>query len=419
MESAILFLASLDFQGMVSIFWFYFIFELPRYTLSSLAVGWQAAFRRKHPLPPVNMPISVLLVGHNEGDRIPRAARGLREQSHGRLEIVVVDDGSTDSTRANCQRLKADGWIDRFVASGLRGGKASALNLGLQHCSHEYMVVMDIDTSLYRDAIGEIVAPLVTDPDVGAVSGALGVRNPEESLLTQAQALEYTTTIVLGRQFTAMFDILTIVSGAFGAFRKSAIERVGGWEVGPGDDSNLTQKLRRAGWRIDFNPDAWALTDVPSTRQKFVKQRLRWNRSLIRNRLRKFRIVFDPRQSNFNIKDVIAAVNLLWFHLGLSLSFVVYIVTLFVFYGDIAITIIIAVHILIFFGDCIEFVVAAIFVRRLPVWSWLPYLPLHMVFTSYFKRFIRLAAYVSELVFRMSYQDPFYPKKVRDAQDQF
>jgi len=419
METAIAFLLSLDFQGLVGIFWFYFVFELPRYSLSTLAVGWRALFTTPDPLPDPAVPVSVLLAGHNEGGKLARAARGLREQTHANLEIVVVDDGSTDDTRAVAQNLLATGMIDAFLASGLRGGKASALNLGLQKCSHDLMVVMDIDTSLDRDAVAQIVAPMVADPGCGGVSGSLGVRNAGESLLTQLQAIEYTTTIVVGRQFTAMFDILTIVSGGFGAFRRSAVAMVGGWDVGPGDDSNLTTKLRRAGWRVTFNPDAWALTDVPSTAGAFIRQRLRWNRSLIRNRFRKFRIVFDPRQHNFTLRDVVAAVNILWFHLGLSLSFVFYIFYLLVYYKDIALTVIIAVHILIFLGDLVEFAVAVIVVRRLPVLSWLVYLPGHMLFTTYFKRVIRLSAYTSELVFRHSYADPFYPSKVREAQDQF
>lgn len=419
MEQAVHFLLSLDTQGLLAIFWFYFVFEVPRYTLSALAVGWRALFSEDDPLPPPDVPVSVLLAGHNEGAKLPATARSLREQSHGELEIVVVDDGSSDDTRAIANRLLKAGLIDTFVAAGLRGGKASALNLGLSHCSNEFLVVMDIDTSLDRDAIGQILAPLEANPGCGAVSGSLAVRNWDQTLLTQLQAIEYTTTIVLGRQFTAMFDILTIVSGAFGAFRRSAIEMVGGWDVGPGDDSNLTTKLRRAGWSVRFAPDAWALTDVPVTTGAFYRQRMRWNRSLVRNRLRKFRTVFNPLHSNFTIGDVVASVNVLWFHLFLALSFVAYMIYIITYYQEIALTIIIAVHLLILAGDMVEFVIAAIVVRRLPVVSWLPFMPLQTLFDAYFKRTIRLMAYLSELTFRHSYDDPFYPRKVRDAQDQF
>ena len=419
MEKAVAFLLSLDLQGLVGIFWFYFVFEVPRYVLAVLAVGSRAVFEADEPLPPADVPVSVLLAGHNEGDKLPAAARGLREQTHGDLEIIVADDGSSDETRAIANRLLKDGWIDRFTAADLRGGKASALNLGMAQCSNELVVVMDIDTSLDRDAVAHVIAPLVNDPACGAVSGSLAVRNPDASLLSQLQAIEYTTTIVLGRQFTSMFDILTIVSGAFGGFRRSAIRAVGGWDVGPGDDSNLTTKLRRAGWSIRFAPHAWALTDVPVTLGAFTRQRLRWNRSLIRNRLRKFRGVFDPRQGTFSWRDVMASLNVLWFHVGLSISFVLYIVHILAYYPEIALTIIIAVHLLILLGDAVEFVVALIVVRRLRVLSWLPYMPLTSLFTAYVKRAIRLMAYGSELVLRRSYDDPFYPRKVRQAQDQF
>ncbi len=418
-SAAIDFLFSQDLYGLLTIFWFYFIFELPRYSLSTLAVGWRAAFEREPPAPPAQMPISVLLVGHNEGHALERAVRGLHEQTHGNLQIVVVEDGSTDDMAAVGARLNSARLIQRFFSTGIRGGKAAALNLGLQFCDHEFVVVMDVDTSLDNDAIGRVTAPLVADPTCGAVAGNLAVRNPDQSLLTKFQALEYVSSISLGRQFTGMFDLLMIVSGAFGAFRKSAIRDVGGWDVGPGDDSNLTAKLRRAGWRIEFAPDAWALTDVPHTSGAYFRQRIRWNRSIIRNRLRKFFIVFDPRQANFTLRDVFASLNVLWFQLGLSFAYVFYVVNLFIEYGTMALPLIMAIHILGMFGDLLEFSVALISLRRLRIARLLPYVFGFTFFVSYYDRAIRIIAYVSELIFRNSYHDAFYPTKVRAAQDQF
>jgi cellulose synthase/poly-beta-1,6-N-acetylglucosamine synthase-like glycosyltransferase len=419
MIEAIVLLRSLDFAGFLQLFWFFVLFEIPRYTLATLAVGWRNAFPDATILPDPRTPVSVLLVGHNEGDTLRKAVAGLREQTHGTIQIVVVDDGSVDDMAEVGRQLHQTGRIDRFVSTGIRGGKASALHLGLRFCRHEYVVVMDIDTSLDRDAIAEIVAPLVTDPEVGAVSGNLAVRNPQSSLLGTLQYLEYATNISLGRQFTGMFGILMIVSGAFGAFRKSAIDDVGGWDVGPGDDSNLTTKLRRAGWSIDFAADAWGLTDVPYQLTPLVRQRTRWSRSLIRNRLRKFSAVFDPRQANFSLRDLVGTAALLWFDFGLSLAFLVYVASLFVQFGEGAFTILIAVNIVAIIGDTFELLVAAIFLPRLRVLRRLPYVPVYSLYISYLQRAIRLRAYFLELAFRVSYNDPFYPAKVREAQDQF
>ena len=103
-----------------------------------------------------------------------------------------------------------------------------------------------------------------------------------------------------------VLGILSIVSGAFGAFRRSAIEEVGGQDVEVGEDADLTMKLRRAGWRIRFAPGAHALTDVPETVSALIAQRLRWDRGLITIWMRKLRGVFDPRQSTFRLIDVVA-----------------------------------------------------------------------------------------------------------------
>lgn len=419
LASGVEFLSSLDLMGFVYVFWFFFLFELPRYTLSTLAVGWRAVFERDPAPAPPEMPVSVLMVGHNEGDVLERAVLALTEQTHRNLQVVVIDDGSTDDMAGVGLRLQSEGLIDQFLTTGIRGGKAAGLNLGLQFCTSEIVVVMDIDTSLDRDAISTVVAPLLEDPDCGAVAGNLAVRNPDDTLLTKFQAIEYVSSISLGRQFTDMFGILAIVSGAFGAFRQSAIRKVGGWDVGPGDDSNLTAKLRRNGWSIKFAPNAWAFTDVPETHAAYVRQRLRWNRSIIRNRLRKFAVVFDLRQTNFTLRDVAASLNVLWFQFGLTIAYVIFVADMFYKYGEFAFTLIVGVHLLGLLGDFVEFAVALICLRRLRIAALFPYVFGFTFFVTYYDRAIRLVAYLSELIFRRSYEDTFYPAKVRYAQDQF
>ncbi|WP_217160900.1 glycosyltransferase family 2 protein [Thiocystis violascens] len=378
-----------------------------------------AAFHRPYPRTPATTPASVLMVGHNETKGLVRSVRSLHEQTHRNLQIVVVDDGSTEPMTELALRLQQQGLVDTVVSAGIRGGKAAALNLGLRYCRHDIIVVADIDTSFDRDAVEHLLRPLVHDPSIGAVGGNIAVRNPRASLLTRFQSLEYFSNISLGRQFTSMFGILAIVSGAFGAYRRRGLETVGGWDVGPGDDSNVTTKIRRAGWRIIFEPQAWALTDVPVTDRALDNQRLRWNRSLIRNRWRKFRSVFNPFQHNFSTADMVAAINLLWFHLVLTFAWVGYITYLVLNHGADALVLLIALHALVIFFDYFEFAVAMLFVPRPGMWRLLAYVPGMTFYVAYYMRINRLRAYLSELVLRRSYTDPFYPSKVRDAQDQF
>ncbi|MFQ5348272.1 MAG: glycosyltransferase family 2 protein, partial [Rhodothalassiaceae bacterium] len=250
-ETAVDFLRQINLESAIYVFWYFFIFDLPRYTFGilSLALTDLAKLWRflgppgSSPEFPVETPVSVLLVGHNEGAKLVHCIRSIREQTMTDLEIIVVDDGSSDNMRAVGHGLLREGWIHQFLSTGLRGGKASALNLGFSHCTRPIVISADIDTTFDRDAFHRIIQPMA-DPQVGAVAGNLGVRNAWASVLAGFQALQYYFSISLGRQFTSSIETLGIVSGAFGAFRRQAVRQVGAWDVGPGDDSNLTMKLR-------------------------------------------------------------------------------------------------------------------------------------------------------------------------------
>lgn len=418
-ERAIDLITGLSWPGFLQLFWFFIFLEVPRYILATLTAGWRFSAEVAPPLIDRRMPVSVLLGGHNEAAGLTATVRGLREQTHENIEVVFADDGSTDNTPAIARDLQRKGYINRYIRLDVRGGKSSAMNAGLALCSNTMIVTMDVDTSLDRDAITRIVSRLCENPTTGAVSGNLGVRNQTASPWAAFQSLEYLTTISMGRQFTDLFGILEIVSGAFGAFRRSAIEGVGGWEVGPGEDADITEKLRRAGWRIAFEPRAWALTDVPTTRKSLFNQRMRWSRSVIRFRARKFQSVLDPRQSNFRLRDVVARVNNLFFQVLLSVSFVLYLSYLFLFFGDVALTVIVAIHFIYIVSDAFEFLVLSVVLRRPGLFPLLYYVPAFTFYTCYFHRMVRLMAYFSELIFRKSYEDAYVPAKVRSAADQF
>src|SRR5690606_31853076 len=131
-----------------------------------------------------------------------------------------------------------------------------------------------------------------------------------------------------------------------------------------GDDSNITTKVRRAGWKVVFVPEAWAMTNVPATHEALWRQRKRWSRSQIRHRLRKWKVVFNPFVDNFSFNDMFAILNLLWFNIALTFSFAVYVVWAAVEYGRFAVVIMISLYLLNFFFKCVEFAVAWIFHGR-------------------------------------------------------
>jgi len=212
---------------------------------------------------------------------------------------------------------------------------------------------------------------------------------------------------------------LTIVSGAFGAFRKQALLAVGGWDVGPGDDGNVTNKLRRAGWRIAFAHEAWAATNVPATVAAYIKQRMRWNRSVIRYKLRKFRSAFHPGWRRFAFRDVVAIGNVLFFQVVLTISFFTYLVWLFFQMGEAALYVVAVITVVYLLEDAISFLLVCCVYREREPEKLGIYLIASTVFESYISRGVRLFAYVDELVFRRSFRDSFVPLKVKQVLERF
>ena len=416
---ALAYFSQMSLPAFVKMFWVVFLIDVPRFFLASLTVGLMWVARIKPAKADVNVPISIMLVGHNEGDSLEQAIHSLRNQTQKNMEIVVVDDGSTDNMREVGQRLEKSGQIHRFISTDLRGGKASALNLALAYCSNEIVVSCDIDTSFDDDAMERIVAPLLRDPTLAAVSGNVAVRNFADNYLTRMQAIEYANSIGIARQFLAALDILSIVSGAFGAFRRSMVLQVGGWDVGPGDDGNLTMKLRQAGWSIAFAPDAWSLTDVPFKVSALINQRLRWDRSRVRHRLRKFQGQFNPFSAAFSVRNAVSTLNSLYFGFFVSLSHAFYLLMSFINHGTFTIYILVVMMCIYICITAMAFMLSCLSLGKKSLWRLWLYVPGYPFYSGFFLHAIGLFANLTELILRSSYKDTFYPTKVRESVEQW
>jgi len=413
------FVDQLDLPTFLSMFWHMLVFEVPRFLIAIFAVGAVEAVRSSHRRDSAPaLSISVLMPGHNEAASLRQTVVGLRDQTRGALQIVVVDDGSTDNMMAVGQRLKAEGLVDVFLSTGLRGGKSAAANLGLNYCTGDVVIIADIDTSFYRDALERVTEPF-RDPTVGAVAGNIAVRNPDASIIARFQAIQYLLSISLGRRITNMLDVVFIVSGAFGAFRREALLSVGGWEVGPGEDADITVKLRRAGWKVRFQPDAWALTDVPDTLLGLVRQRLRWNRTLVRVRVRKFARMFDLSRRNFSAGNALGTLDIIYFQAILPASFFIYIIWLFAYFGAFAWVVLGTVTIIYMLSALISFIIAASVSEHYGRLHLLPYVPGYALFNAYILRAVAVYAYLDELLFRRSYSDTYVPSRVLNQAERF
>lgn len=412
-------LASMDVYSLIFLFWYAVLLELPRYFIGALALVVCGPFARGFGQGTPQLSVSILLVGHNEVKALRRCVTALKEQTIAhRLQIVVVDDGSIDGMGVLLRRLRHEGLIDVGLSVAPRGGKSAGVNLGLTACLGDVVVISDIDTTFDCDALEVILRPFA-DPAVGAVCGNLLPRNARATLVSRQQAIEYLIAISLGRRIDDMLGTLSIVSGAFGAFRRVAIEGVGGQDVEVGEDADLTLKIRRAGWKIRFAPEARAATDVPESMPALIGQRLRWDRGLITIWFRKFRGNFNPFVSTFRVGDMLALVDVLVFQVILTLTFPVYIIWLYYRFGAFAFTVIGATVIGYGIVGTIAFAIAAWFDGDLrSALRLVPYLPLHMLTQSCVMRPVRLIALFQELVFRSSYRDPYVPARVMRQAEQ-
>jgi cellulose synthase/poly-beta-1,6-N-acetylglucosamine synthase-like glycosyltransferase/peptidoglycan/xylan/chitin deacetylase (PgdA/CDA1 family) len=221
--------------------------------------------------PPVTEPVSVIVPAYNESAGIEAAIRSLAASDHP-LEVIVVDDGSTDGTADLVESLGIPGVR---VIRQANAGKPVALNTGLQAARFELIVMVDGDTVFEPDAVRKLIQPF-GHPAVGAVSGNAKVGN-RRGLLGRWQHIEYVIGFNLDRRLFDLAECMPTVPGAVGAFRRTALERIGGLsDVTLAEDTDLTMALCRDGWRVVYEESAVAWTEAPASLGALWRQRYRW-----------------------------------------------------------------------------------------------------------------------------------------------
>ncbi|MEV0634000.1 bifunctional polysaccharide deacetylase/glycosyltransferase family 2 protein [Streptomyces sp. NPDC050619] len=220
----------------------------------------------------INDPVTILIPAYNEEAGIESTVRSLLASTHPYLQVIVIDDGSTDQTADLAT------WINDPRVRVIRqhnAGKAAALNTGLANAMYDIVVMVDADTVFEPDAIYRLIQPLA-HPAVGAVSGNTKVGN-RRRLLGRWQHLEYVFGFNLDRRMFEVLECMPTVPGAIGAFRRDALMGVGGVsEDTLAEDTDLTMALWRAGWRVVYEESAVAWTEVPSSLRQLWRQRYRW-----------------------------------------------------------------------------------------------------------------------------------------------
>jgi cellulose synthase/poly-beta-1,6-N-acetylglucosamine synthase-like glycosyltransferase/spore germination protein YaaH/peptidoglycan/xylan/chitin deacetylase (PgdA/CDA1 family) len=223
--------------------------------------------------------VAVLIPAYNEEKVIERTVRAALNSNYPNLRVIVIDDGSKDRTLEVARRAFAtEAATGKVLILGKpNSGKAEALNFGIEHIGDaELFVGIDADTIIAPDAIARLV-PHFINPKVGAIAGNAKVGN-RVNLWTRWQALEYITSQNFERRALDVLGAVSVVPGAIGAWRVSAVREAGGYHIDTvAEDADLTMALLRRGYRVEYEDMALAYTEAPTNANALMRQRFRWS----------------------------------------------------------------------------------------------------------------------------------------------
>jgi cellulose synthase/poly-beta-1,6-N-acetylglucosamine synthase-like glycosyltransferase len=326
--------------------------------LGFTGIAWRAITYHRHArefsgaeeafASPLTPPVSILLPAFNEEAGIVDSVRSLLALRFPELEVIVVNDGSTDSTlrrlaeafelapvrkamRTTVLTAPLRGSYasrkhpELWVIDKENGGKADALNAGVNAARYPYFCAVDADTMLEPDALLHVAKPILDDPDlVVATGGIVRIANGcrvehgqvvdvalPQSRLATLQVVEYLRAFLVGRMGWSRVGSLLIISGAFGLFQRSLVAVAGGYSTTTvGEDVELVVRLHRylrergEAYRIQFVPDPVAWTEVPEDLGSLARQRRRWQRGLVEALWRHKRVTLNPRYGVFGLLAV-------------------------------------------------------------------------------------------------------------------
>jgi cellulose synthase/poly-beta-1,6-N-acetylglucosamine synthase-like glycosyltransferase len=307
-------------------------FSMRRYLDSSILGDLPRAYSDFKP------PISLLVPAYNEESTIVASIHSLLQLSYYEYEIIVINDGSKDGTLAALQRefdlipfaeaywKKLPTKPERGIWRSMRhpnlrvidkenGGKADALNVGINAARYPLFCAVDADSILQRDSLQLIVNPFIEDARTIAAGGTIRVVNGCEvskgflvsiglphKMLALLQIVEYLRAFLFGRLGWSPINAMLVISGAFGLFRKASVIEAGGYRTDTvGEDMELVMRLHRLHlekgipYRIVFVPNPLCWTEVPETLRVLKSQRVRWQRGLSESLVMNIGLLFNRR----------------------------------------------------------------------------------------------------------------------------
>ena len=334
------------FFKIVGVFFVIYLIGYASFLFFSVTVGTSTLYsaRRRNMLKNelrdnFYIPVSVIVPAYNEEVTIEATVRSLLDLNYNIYEIIVVDDGSSDGTAEAMRKAFSMKRINRPIQRRVpcknvqrvyetnsfkvpitlirkeNGGKADALNMGINASKYPYFLCLDADSVLQHDSLEKIVRPVLENSEVIAVGGAVRPSNGTEmkggrvisyhmpgKILPAMQVLEYDRSFLASRILFDKFNGNLIISGAFGLFKKSVVVAAGGYDVTTmGEDMELAIKLHvfcvehDMPYRMSYAPDAICWSQVPETLHDMMKQRRRWHIGLFQSMMTHRRIMGNTK----------------------------------------------------------------------------------------------------------------------------
>ena len=290
-----------------ALFIIFLVLGLGRLVFMYVLVGKERKKERALEASLANMPaqqpkVTIIVPAYNEEVDAVSSLENLLNQDYPNYDIVFVDDGSKDNTYNKVKT--ALGTNEKIhIYTKPNGGKASALNFGIAHTDAEVVVCIDADTKLRSNAVSMLMRHFFADKEgrVGAVAGSVKVGNTV-NVLTKWQAIEYTTSQNFDRMAYAAINAITVVPGAIGAFRRKAILDAGGLTTDTlAEDCDLTIRVNKAGYRVENENGAIALTEAPEKLGQFIKQRTRWCFGIMQTFWKNRAAMFHPKYKGLGL----------------------------------------------------------------------------------------------------------------------
>lgn len=249
------------------------------FLVSSILFDKQPRVKDESPMDEV----TVLVAAYNEEAGIYETLRYIKEQDYrGEIKVIVINNNSNDNTVKEVYRAKGELGIDVICIDEANPGKFNALNKGIKFTKTEYVLTLDADTLLHKQAIRRLVARMNSAPiEIAAVAGSVLVRNSRDNWLSKLQEWDYFLSISSIKRMQGMFQGTLVAQGAFSIYKTDIVKSIGGWSDAIGEDIVLTWNMLSKNYKVYFEPLSIAFTEAPIGLTHFIRQRSRWARGMI------------------------------------------------------------------------------------------------------------------------------------------